>query len=323
MIAIHLAPDDLLEMRLAYTPMIELVKSYFLLQCGKPLGLYTPWAEEARINLRGAELPLLTALVGKSKYIPDFLTPTPLTPVHSFEEALAQVRATPDDLIRKYVLELIRYRKRSDEFEFFLNYPREALECLIEELRDYWRRTLALHWPRMITVLENDVLYRARQLALNGADELFASLNSHITLTDNTIRLVKAKHDDLEFNVRGKGLHLVPSIFADQSWQLESDWPPMLIYLARGSGLWYHEVTPPEESLSLVIGEGKARILQSLDQPTNTNELAHRLSLTAGAVSQHLKRLSQAGLVESHRSGSRVFYRLSQRGERLLTLFME
>ncbi len=45
------------------------------------------------------------------------------------------------------------------------------------------------------------------------------------------------------------------------------------------------------------------------------------LGLTAGAVSQHLGRLKEAGLVEPLRQGRRVFYRLTSRGEQLVGLF--
>jgi DNA-binding MarR family transcriptional regulator len=55
--------------------------------------------------------------------------------------------------------------------------------------------------------------------------------------------------------------------------------------------------------------------------PMNTGEIAQRLQITAGAASQHLSRLNQAGLVEPHRSGKRVYYHLTSRGEKLLALF--
>ena len=38
-------------------------------------------------------------------------------------------------------------------------------------------------------------------------------------------------------------------------------------------------------------------------------------------LSRHLSKLNQAGLMESSRSGKRVFYRLSQRGQSLIELF--
>jgi DNA-binding MarR family transcriptional regulator len=62
-------------------------------------------------------------------------------------------------------------------------------------------------------------------------------------------------------------------------------------------------------------------VLQALTVPASTSELAHRLMVTSGAVSQHLDRLKHAGLVEAHRSGRRVYYQLTRRGEELILLF--
>jgi DNA-binding transcriptional ArsR family regulator len=54
-----------------------------------------------------------------------------------------------------------------------------------------------------------------------------------------------------------------------------------------------------------------------------TTELAGDLDRSPAAVSAHLTRLKVAGLVEPHRSGKRVFYRLSGAGEALLEVFDE
>ncbi|GAA4224850.1 hypothetical protein FHR32_006834 [Streptosporangium album] len=43
--------------------------------------------------------------------------------------------------------------------------PEEGLERLAEEIRNYWEAAIAPYWPRIRTLLEGDVLYRARLLA--------------------------------------------------------------------------------------------------------------------------------------------------------------
>jgi DNA-binding transcriptional ArsR family regulator len=52
-------------------------------------------------------------------------------------------------------------------------------------------------------------------------------------------------------------------------------------------------------------------------------ELSQQLRLAPVAVSAHLSRLEVAGLVEPHRSGRKVYYRLSPAGESLLEIFGE
>jgi len=59
----------------------------------------------------------------------------------------------------------------------------------------------------------------------------------------------------------------------------------------------------------------------ALQSPLNTGELAYKLFLTAGAVSQQVKNLQMAGLIESFRSGKNVYHRLTLRGEKLMELF--
>jgi DNA-binding transcriptional ArsR family regulator len=64
-------------------------------------------------------------------------------------------------------------------------------------------------------------------------------------------------------------------------------------------------------------------VLKALLVPRTTTELAGDLDRSPAAVSAHLSRLKVAGLVEPHRSGKRVFYRLSGAGEALLEVFGE
>ena len=72
------------------------------------------------------------------------------------------------------------------------------------------------------------------------------------------------------------------------------------------------------------MSTGRASVLKGLlPGPTTTTELAHQLRLSPAAVSAHLSRLRTAGLVEPHRNGRKVYYRLSYAGESLLRIFGE
>ncbi len=328
-ITIQVTQDDLLDTRFAYNPLVELTVSYHVLVNSEFHHYYRRWVDEALRALKGIDLPFMEAMIpglwddrDKCPYVPDFMTPTPSVVQLSLAYELEQMLATPAEIVRKNVQRLIDIAGESETRQFFLTYPSEALYCLAEEMRVYWRRALEHHWHQLTAVLDGDVLYRARQIALAGPEQMLKELNPDLHYADGVLEILKPNRNG-DFTLAGDGLQLVPTIFGGPSlhWQIEPEWTPMLIYGARGVGRWDQSIAKGNESLEIALGEGRARVLQVLATPANTGEIARRLHMTAGAASQHLSRLNQAGLVEPHRSGKRVYYHLTDRGAQLLTLF--
>ena len=125
----------------------------------------------------------------------------------------------------------------------------------------------------------------------------------------------------------GRGITLVPSVFA---WPrvmvlVQPGYQPTLAYGPRGvAKLWSSSPAPNGTALEAALGAGRASVLKSLSpMPTTTTALANQLRLSPSAVSAHLLRLKAAELIEPHRSGRKVFYRLSGAGEELLGIFSE
>ena len=320
-VKIHVTSDVLKETRFAYSPLVELSSSYHILVSPKYHGLYQQWVDEARRALHGLELPFLDALFPPdAHYLPDFLTPTPAVVQLNLEHDLQQLIDLPVEVIHASIHRLIDDYGETELRQYFLAYPREAIACLVEEMRLYWRRTLEHHWNRLTAILDGDVLYHGRRLALEGPELMLSSIHPRLVCQNGVIEIHKPR--DFEAHL-DQGLQLVPSIFGGCgiSWQIVPEWQPMLIYSPRGLGLWQQDGPERNPSLELTLGEGRARVLQSLITPSNTGEIARHLRISAGAASQHLSRLQQAGLVEPHRSGRRVYYRLTWRGTQLLTLF--
>jgi hypothetical protein len=328
MIRIHLTPDDLVNMRFAYRPVIELAFSYRVLINPEHQWPHRRWVEEAQRALYGIELPYLDALVPRRGFLPDFLTPTPLTNRMDIESDLEEVLATPDAVIRQQVRWLIPDVGETDTRRFYLAHPREAVQCLVEDMRLYWQRTLAESWSRMLAVLDGDILYRGRVLTLDGLESLLPNLHPSISYQRHAIHLGPVGHSNtpahcpVKVELEGRGIQFVPIIFnvAGRTWKTTAEWRPMIGYTARGVGL-YNSETRASLPLETTLGAGRAQVLQALVVPASTGELAHRLMITSGAVSQQLDRLKQAGLVEAHRSGKRVYYQLTRRGEELIALF--
>ena len=220
MIRIRVTPDDLVDMRFAYSPLMELSTSFHLLQKPKLHTPYLRWIDEAQAALHDVELPLLNDLHHARSYIPDFLTPTPCSTRHTIEDDLNLVIDLPPEMIRTDIQTLIESDGETAIRRQFLAYPYEAKMQLIDELRVYWQRTLNHHWSRMSSVLDGDVLYRARKLALDGVEALFADLHPSLTYTGQQITIDKPNCRyacDLDLSLDGKGLQLVTTVLADHA----------------------------------------------------------------------------------------------------------
>jgi hypothetical protein len=326
----HFTHADLSKIRFAFSPLWECVSSLRVLRDPAQGAMHLPWIKEAKDNTKHLDLEPLLTLVrdpkAGSNYIPDFLTPPPSTPFPDFASELEQMRQTPHQIVQKDIQ--FNYQdlpKIPKNAESFLTKPQQALDELSEQLQNYWTATLESHWARLRLLLESDVMLRARQLALGGAASLFAELHPSLSFssTSDGGQLIQQKSFDHEIHLVERGLVLVPSAFLSNkvmSMHFEP-WQPTLIYPARGSANLWNIPLEPSAALEALIGHGCARILEALTVPTGTVELSKRLQLAPSNVSHHIKRLIQAGLLESHRQGRVVFYRHSSRAETLLGLY--
>lgn len=329
MIFIQLSPDDLSRIRFAYSPLMETIMCYWALFDQKSRHWHFQNIKAVgHALLAEHELPYFAALVPDGRFTADFFTAPPTSPTSTFEAELQRLATTDPDIIRNEIEWINRWTGSTPIRDHFLSDPHAALLKLIPEVRLFWRRVVEPHWSRISRVLEQDVMFRGRQTALYGIDDMLANLNSTLTYRSFEMHIPRSYYDksNYTFHSLGEGITLVPSFFKDVdclSWQLSDHWQPMLIYGARGVAQQAEPDAEPEEALELTIGASKSRVLQALAEPATTSDLALRLHLTAGAVSQHLGRLQQAALVESHRAGNYVYYQLSARGEKLLRVFME
>jgi DNA-binding transcriptional ArsR family regulator len=72
------------------------------------------------------------------------------------------------------------------------------------------------------------------------------------------------------------------------------------------------------ESLSVLFGASRARVLFAVRDPRTTAELASELRLAPSTVSGHLQSLRSAGVLTRVRHGRRVYYQLNAVGQKLL-----
>jgi DNA-binding transcriptional ArsR family regulator len=314
----RLSPADLSQVRFAFSPLWEAVISLGCMRKAHPSEVHEPFLRESRRAVAHLDLAPLDALLSAPRVMPDFLLPPPIAPAARFADELERVRATPEAVVDAELAVLFPQGLP----EVLAREPTAALlERACDLLAAYWHAALAAHWPRLHALLENDVLYRARTLALHGPEALFADLHPAVRLRGNMLEL--DKEFDAVVDAAGRGVLLLPVAFAHPGTVVTTEQPlqPTVAYGPRGiAGLWRSDAVAVDGVLRAFVGPGRAAVLQSLPGPRSTGELAGTLGVTASAVSQHLGHLRRLGLVEPQRLGRRVYYRRSVRGEELLQL---
>lgn len=327
MITIHTSPDDLSELRFAFSPLTELIMSVKVLRDPTRHALHIPWVTRTRPLVEELDISLLVSLVAGVGYIPDFLTPPPDGPFPDFEAELGRVAATPTDEVIREVTSYARHLEENgggplpEAARLLLDDPASGLSRLVAALRSYWDAALDEHWARIRTLLEGDVLYRARRLALEGAEGLFQDLHQVVSWKDGNLLL--DKKFDAEVWLNGRGLVFVPSAFSwpELSVIIEEPWQPTILFPPRGvANLWETDGATTDSSLDALLGRTRAAIVRSLDVPMTTSELARRVGVTPGAVSQQLGQLRRAGVIEAQRTGRGVYSRLTPLGTSLVGL---
>jgi hypothetical protein len=335
MIMIPLSNEDLTKVRLAPSPLWDTVTSFgVLLHLGRNT-VHAPWARRARRVLPGTDLSPLLAAMCLERHCPDFLSPPPDASVASFEEELERLRATPPEVVHTEVQMLMQVQQEQFDplspekerlLEIYLREPDGSLKRLVDTLKRYHELAIAPYWQRIQEHLEGDTIKRGQILALGGVEALLSGLHPKVSYAGGVLKLDKTCEAVIE--PAGRGITLVPCVFA---WPrvmvlVQPGYQPTVAYGPRGVANLWSSSSPAHNGTAIeaALGAGRASILKNLlPVPTTTTELAHQLHLSPAAVSAHLSRLKAAELIEPHRSGRKVFYRLSCAGESLLEIFDE
>jgi DNA-binding transcriptional ArsR family regulator len=309
-IAYRFGPRDLLGVRFATSPLIEVFASFDALRTPERHGEHRPWVEWARARLDGADLSLMeTASRRRSGYRPDFISPPPDRPRTTLARELDRVLRTPRARVRR---------------ELGWAYPGGPvpeldLRALTAQIAWYFEHVLAPHWPRIEAAFEAEFSLRGRRLAHEGAAAAFADLHPVVRFEDDALLI--DRNYDANIELGGRGLLLVASVFvAPEVWSMtDAPWQPSVIYPPPGVGeLW----APPERergaALAGLLGGRRAQVLAGLGTPVSTHGLAARLKASPAGVSAHLKALRDAGLASARREGREVLYARTPLGDALL-----
>jgi hypothetical protein len=309
-IAYRFGARDLLRVRFAASPLIEVFSSFDALRAPHRHDVHQPWARWAAPRLEGLDLSLMEAVSpASSGYRPDFVSPPPDRPRTTLQRELRRVLRTPRARIAR---ELARAHPAGEV-------PDVDLHALAAQVAGYHARVLAPHWPRIEATIEAEFSLRGRSLAHEGAAAAFAGIHPAVAFADDTLRIDRAYDDDID--LAGRGLLLVPCVFvAPEVWAMtDAPWQPSVIYPPPGVGdLWAPPGRDREAAVARLLGRGRAAVLAGLATPVSTLDLAARLHASPAGVSAHLKALREAGLVTGRREGRAVLYARTPLGDALL-----
>ncbi|MEU6168810.1 ArsR/SmtB family transcription factor [Streptomyces tanashiensis] len=276
---IRFGVDDLAQLRFAVSPLWESVAALRASADPGRHALHLPWIRTALTVGRER-----TALL---PHLPELeaLAPPPRCPLAEIGEELAALAGPPGRA---------------------------------EAVLAWWEAGVRPYWPRIRAVLEADLAHRTRQLAEDGIREVFAHLHPSLRWAEDRLGGAGLPAGGLVLD--GGGITLAPSVFAPRCVLLpgRETVPPCLVYPARAVGTLWERSAEPGDGLARLLGRSRAGLLGRTRTPTTTTGLAHQTGLSAGAVSQHLAVLRDAGLVTSHRYRREVYYRASELGQALL-----
>jgi DNA-binding transcriptional ArsR family regulator len=311
--------DDLLRTRFAIAPLMDLIGAFYVLRDPGRSVVHRPWREWARPRTAGLDLSLLDVAAprGARGFWPVFVGPPPQVPHAQIGPELDRVRATPPQQVKDEIMRT--YPRGRAAARPFIEDPAGTLAELAGQMRAFWDAALAPWWARMSAVLESEIASRARHLVASGPQAAFTGLHQTVRWDHDTLVVHPTTKAPADVDLAGRGLLLIPAIFTwPKVWpRTDPPWDPALVYPAAGIADAWAADGQAGDALEALIGQRRAQILRELDRPASTLQLAQRMRVSAGGISDHLQVLRQAGLVTGRREGRQVIYTRTAKGNTL------
>ncbi|MER6342293.1 helix-turn-helix domain-containing protein [Streptomyces tendae] len=321
MLRFEVSVEDLLRSRFALSPALDLcLLLRSLAGQGRPLP--RAWASRLlpafeRLR-RETELNVVLALHNPQSG-PNFVAPPPRGLNQTWADDLAVIQATPLEAARHEIAATATGPSASDPRVRAVLDSTDVVSSVAEAMDRAWHELLAADWPQLRAICERDVVHRVGVIGEHGWATAIESLHPGIAWRDGGIEIGFFRGGTVR--LAGDGLLLIPSaVVGHIAAHTEDSWPRTLVYPARGTAAQWgeQETVRPPDALTALVGRARARLLLALDAPASTSHLARSLTMTPGAVGDHLAILRGAGLLVRARSGRSVLYRRTPLGEALV-----
>ncbi|WP_375390283.1 DUF5937 family protein [uncultured Amnibacterium sp.] len=316
MIRFEVGPEDLAATRFAVSPSFELamlVRTLFRADPAAPIARrfrsrFDPIRDQSGVlALRYLHGPGLGA---------SFSVPPPAGMGQTIDDDLAVLRGVDPAVVATELAGIRAIRRPPPAVAALLQDPRLP-EVLADVTAAVWAALLAPEWPRVRSVLERDVRFRAERLSEVGWAGALAGMHESLTWLGNAV-VIDRSAEAVEV-LGGRGLLLVPSVFLGQGVAVTGDppWQPTIVYPSRGAGLVFEEAVAATDPLAPLLGRTRAGLLLALATPSSTTQLAALTGASLGATGDHLKVLLDAGLIARARLARSVVYRRTPLGDAL------
>ena len=329
----------------SYSPAMEAVLSLHVLVEPKHHPVQHEWVRAMRRLSPALKREVDALAFAYRAYFPEFFFPPAAGELAGFDSELRRLRGVDEQLVRlEFAISLIG--PRADEIlrdpaaldapdthrllreraaavgdealaRQLLEDPRGLLERFLRLLEHYWEAAFAREWVRIEPDLAASVSEAGRVIAQRGLYGLLRGLWPEVRSDPDTGRFWLERPHEHEVGIGDDDLLvLAPSVYVWPHVRVNCDqpWPLGLVFPASSIVRESRPRIPPADLIGVLRALGDDTRLRALrliaERPRSTQELAPLVGVTEAALSKHLRTLADAGLLERHRDGYYVLYRI-------------
>jgi DNA-binding transcriptional ArsR family regulator len=345
-IVFQLPPAAAERVAFSYSPAMEAVLSLHVLVEPKHHPVQHEWVRAMRRLPPALKREIDVFAFAYRAYFPEFFFPPTSGELSDFESELRRLRDVDEQLVRmEFAIPLMgsqadegiprdpasleepdnrrllqeRAAAVSDETlaRQLLEDPRGLLARFLRLLESYWEEAFAREWERIEPDLAASVSQAGRVIARRGLYALLHGLWPEVRSDPGTGRFWLERPHDHEVDIgAGDLLVLAPSVYVWPHVRVNCDppWPLGLVFASSSILRESRPRIPPAQLtgvLRALADDTRLRALRLIaERPRSTQELAPLVGITEAALSKHLRTLAEAGLLERHRDGYYVLYRI-------------
>lgn len=339
-VRLFLSSDDLGRVRLlpSADPLEELILAAHDLSGKRTDPVWGGWARRTISAMGPVATPLMHVMNSAFVQVSD-LTASQPNAGRSFDDALESVLSSPQAKWRSEVEYLAGFGIAPGPAAAIADGQPGAIDRFGKVLRRFHAASIASYWPAMslCALAGRDACMRL--LAEGGVGSLLNGLHPQVSWNSPVLTLqlkqcgsANCSHVSIApniapvgvFEARGRGLDLVPSIFAENlALRVPADDENEPFQLAFPVPVDWQVLSDPKVSLrdplADLMGSTRSLVLQALgEREYTTSNLARALRISAASASEHASVLRDAHLLTSTREGNQVKHRLSALGATLV-----